>query len=573
MVWRILLVMLSTHICIIKSTKKKTMKVNSIIIRHISGTKSNQIEEFSFDDNDVITIGRSEDSMVQFDSDKEIGVSRNHATLRKGNQEGQFFVEDNNSMNGLLVNEEKISGSKEIFPGDKIQLGLKGPKFEFDLDPRPESSQATELISIAADTEEMSLQETSIVQPSKQKVGIGQETFERAIIVERKKSTINMLAIFGGFILLFSALGYTFKDKLFRSKQLEVIKQEKVIIQKEGLDGVEISKSNSKKIVKIESGWKLVHAMNGDDIFHEYLTYKDEKTGEQYRLPAFIEVEKGVLEPSLNFRKNTQDGEAIASIGGGTGFVVGKDGLIMTTKNVATPWVTPYYFPSRQGILLAVENGKWVMKQIIECPRNWIPANTRLFGREPISGRGVTGETTYLDVVFAKTERRHRGSIATESSEHNLAIVKINMVGNIEPVKFASRDTEVQEGENVLCMGFPSLSPDAVKYTKDQSTQSTRAKIVPSATISDGIISKIIRSSADASLSETKNDIFSFLGDYYQSTLGTSAGNGGGPVFNEKGEVIAIFNTSNTDYQGTVFNYLVPAKYALNLMSTETVIK
>lgn len=545
------------------------MEIKNIIIKHVNGIKLNQIEEFNFNDNDVITLGRSEDSLIRFDSDKELGVSRNHAIIRKGNTPGQFFVEDTKSMNGVLVNEEKINGSREIFPGDNIQLGLKGPKFQFDLDPRPAGSKATELMTITPATEEISI-EPANTPAANAKTGIGKETFERAIVVERKRSMTNFAAILGGLILLVGALGFTFKDTLFPAPQDVIIPPPPPTNE---LDAIEISKQNMKKVVMIETAWKLVHAQNGDDIYHEYLTYVDDATGVTHRLPAFIEVEPGVVEPSLGFRNDVNDGEPISSAGTGTGFVVGKDGLIMTNKHVATPWITPYSFPEQQGILLSFNGKEWIINGLIESPQNWVPSRTTIFGREPISGRGVTGETTYLDVVFGKTEQRHRGSISTVSSEHDLALVKINLTGTVEPVKFASRSSEAQEGENVLCMGFPSLSPDAIKVTKDESSMNNSAKVVPSATLTDGIISKIIRSTSDASLSSSQNDIFNFVGDYYQTTLGSSFGNSGGPVFNKKGEVIGIFTKVRADFTGGRFTYLVPSKYALSLMSTETVIK
>jgi len=545
------------------------MKINNIIIKHISGTKSNQIEEFRFKDNDVITLGRSEECLIRFDSEKEIGVSRNHAIIRKGDTPGQFFVKDNNSMNGVLVNSEKIGGSEEIFPGDTIQLGLKGPKFSFDLDPRPVSNKATQLMHTVAATQELSIEEPHSIVPEV-KQGIGKETFERAIVVERKKSMTNMAAILGGLILVIAALGFTFKDKIFPEPVTKVIN---VIPPDNSQSLTEIVQSNMNKVVSIEVGWKLIHTPTGDEIYHEYMEYVDPSTEQVYNLPVFIEIEPGKIEPSLGLRNNLINGQPIASVGGGTGFVIDKEGYIMTNKHVTSSWKSePYGFSEAQGILFSLQGGQWVEQGLVEAPY-WVPGNTTLFGREPIAGKIITAETTFLDVVFAKTVQRIKASISRESPEHDLAIIKIGTIGDLEPVTLANSNYDALEGQEIMSMGFPGISPDAKKFTKDQSYHNANNfKSAPSPTATQGIISKILNSAQDASLSRT-DDIVSGMGDYYQMTINSGAGHSGGPVFNDEGEVIGVFTAATWDNTGTKFTFSVPIKYVHKLMTTQVVIK
>lgn len=544
------------------------MKINHIIIKHVSGTRSNQQEEFSYEDNEVITLGRSADCMVRFDSDKEIGVSRNHAIIRKGNAPGQFYVEDNKSMNGVLLNGEKISESKEIFPGDSIQLGIKGPKFLFDLDPRPAVNKATQLMGTVAPTQELSIEENPVITPEV-KSGIGKETFERAIIVERKRSMRSIAAILGGLILMIAALGFTFHDSLFPDPIIPPIPDP----IEEGPTLAEIVQSNMNKVVSIETGWKLVHAPTGDEIYHEYTEYTDPSTKQKYNLPVFIELEPGKIEPSLGLRNNISNGKPISSIGTGTGFVIDKDGYIMTNKHVTSSWqMAPYGFNESQGVLFSFQGGKWVNKGLTRAPY-WIPGKTTLFGREPIVGKILTAETTFLDVVFSKTVQRIKATISRESPEHDLAIIKIGSIGDLSPVTLASASYEVLEGQEIMSMGFPGLSPEAKKFTKDQSyVGANNFKSAPSPTAAEGIISKVMNSAQDASLTQT-NDIVSGLGDYYQMTINSGGGNSGGPVFNEEGDVIGVFTASTWDNSGTKFTFSVPVKYIHKLMSTQTVIK
>ncbi|MCB1024650.1 MAG: FHA domain-containing protein, partial [Acidobacteria bacterium] len=56
-------------------------------------------------------------------------VSRAHAEIRY--QNGDFVVVDNNSFNGTLVNERRISSETPLYDNDRIQLGRGGPVLKF----------------------------------------------------------------------------------------------------------------------------------------------------------------------------------------------------------------------------------------------------------------------------------------------------------------------------------------------------------------------------------------------------------------------------------------------------------
>lgn len=58
-------------------------------------------------------------------------VSRRHAKITK--QNGKYVLIDNNSFNGTLLNDKRISTPTELNHNDKIQLGLNGPVFRFHL--------------------------------------------------------------------------------------------------------------------------------------------------------------------------------------------------------------------------------------------------------------------------------------------------------------------------------------------------------------------------------------------------------------------------------------------------------
>ena len=106
--------------------------IERYVIKHIAGSKVNQVEEIPYD-KDELSIGRAAGSAIQYDPEKEIVVSREHGKIVKTSSEPpKFSIIDNNSRNGIFVNKVRVKGSAELQPGDEIQLGLNGPVFSFD---------------------------------------------------------------------------------------------------------------------------------------------------------------------------------------------------------------------------------------------------------------------------------------------------------------------------------------------------------------------------------------------------------------------------------------------------------
>jgi FHA domain len=68
-------------------------------------------------DVDVLTIGRSPHSDLFLD---DVTVSRHHARVLR--DEGGFWVEDLNSLNGTYVNRKRIE-QQRLFDGDELQIG------------------------------------------------------------------------------------------------------------------------------------------------------------------------------------------------------------------------------------------------------------------------------------------------------------------------------------------------------------------------------------------------------------------------------------------------------------------
>ena len=114
----------------------KDVPPNRVIIRHRSGSKAKEIEEFPLTLYQTLTIGRTANSAVKYDPERDDLVSRMHAKIKQDpNDPTRFTIEDLNSRNGTFVNKQRIIGVAMVKPGDVIQLGPDGPAFVFDLDP------------------------------------------------------------------------------------------------------------------------------------------------------------------------------------------------------------------------------------------------------------------------------------------------------------------------------------------------------------------------------------------------------------------------------------------------------
>lgn len=124
-----------------------------IVIRHLSGSKANQVEQIPLKDLHEITIGRDPTSTIAFDQRRDDVVSRRHATIRvEGGDNPVIRIRDLGSSNGTFLNGQPLTGEVEMSPEDVIELGDGGPKFSFDVQPRPANWASRTRVIDAMDT-------------------------------------------------------------------------------------------------------------------------------------------------------------------------------------------------------------------------------------------------------------------------------------------------------------------------------------------------------------------------------------------------------------------------------------
>jgi hypothetical protein len=121
------------------------------VIRHVGGSKIHRVEQFPLDVYSEITLGRSRAATIQFDPVADDAVSRNHAVITVVDGDSpSFALSDLNSSNGTFLNGKRVTGAVELLPTDQIELGQDGPKFVFDVQPRPENLAARTRIIVAS---------------------------------------------------------------------------------------------------------------------------------------------------------------------------------------------------------------------------------------------------------------------------------------------------------------------------------------------------------------------------------------------------------------------------------------
>lgn len=97
------------------------------------------VKQFAIDDGERLVIGRSTEADVVVDN---TAISRQHTAFERRN--GVYFLEDLGSLNGTMVNGEKIDTCVQLFDEDTIEIG------KFRLLPAVEAVQSSSSSSQSA---------------------------------------------------------------------------------------------------------------------------------------------------------------------------------------------------------------------------------------------------------------------------------------------------------------------------------------------------------------------------------------------------------------------------------------
>ncbi len=584
--------------------------MGKVIIKHLSGSRSNQTESFELPIKELV-FGRDPGGQVIFDPIKDDLVGRIHCKITVQNND-QFLLTDLNSRNGTFVNNQKIIDPVQIDAGDTVQLGKGGPQFVFDLDPRPKPApKATRFGDTALEaplTREISTGSGTLssspdkIEPipasmptsDPSRPGIGRNTVERLITQAESNTRKKMINIGSGIIGIIILISGFFS---FQNIQNKAELEQRLAANTENqanklaelkanqrLNAADIFKKYGNSTVLIEASWKLIHIPSGKQLFQQKLCVKENKRKQcAEEMPLYFYC-NGVVEPSLGIDSGIPIGSSGLS---GSGFVVDPKGFILTNRHVGASWHTQYRNFPLPGILLIctdetctktnqVELKAGASDRYVGSLNNWIPSKAKCLGKKPLSGKIVEGRNDYLEVTFPKTQLRIPAHLVRVSDTADVALIKIDVPQELETVPMSSKDDD-SAGDPITVMGYPGVSPHiAVKMdSQDPLNREGEWQTIPDPTVTPGTIGKVI--SGTATISDSVSSVrgyYSEMGDVYQLTVNaTGGGNSGGPVFNDKGNVIGIFTYGRSDQSGINITFAVPIKHGQEIMGIQKVIE
>ncbi|HEX8500421.1 MAG TPA: trypsin-like peptidase domain-containing protein [Pyrinomonadaceae bacterium] len=567
-----------------------------IVLKHLSGSKANQVEEFPLNHVKELILGRDPSSTVKYDPDRDDLVGRQHAKITQDpGDPSQFIVTDLNSRNGTFVNRQRLTGTTRVNPGDVVQLGPGGPEFVFEIEPRPAgSTKATRVAETGPMAPTMPGAPSTRVAPTgggpqqptfpptqpagpPPPQGVGKATVERIVsqnVQQAKKSQGRTFMAVGAavIILVVVVLGgvggffiwrYRSADKAETAGAINRLNEARAADAASApMKAGDVVKNYGKAVVKIDVAWRLVSQQGNGLVYHQYIPYNGR------RVACYVRVNdgspQGKIEPFLTYDSNSNN-VGIGSRHTGSGFAVSSDGFILTNAHVAAAWESNYEFPpdANGGVILQRgPDGKFAIAGLVpEAPRDWVPAHSRQ------DGIAYDGRNDHLDVLFPNSERRLSAKLSAVSQRHDVALIKVDSPGTVPAVEINDNYDTIQAGDTAVVLGYPGISKAVYGIVRSQDALKpfdTKAVEIPDPTVTVGNIGRIYRNQDGTGGIEKQ--MVSVIGDSYQLQINTTGpGNSGGPVFDDHGRVIGIFYAGLSE-GSTAVTFAVPIRYGRELM-------
>jgi len=444
------------------------------IFVHLSGSKRGKTESFT---DSKIGIGTDSSSNLRFNLLTDKNTSPLHAEINL--KDCDYILKDLDSSGGTFVNNRLIE-EVVIHDGDLIEFGDNGPRVRFRI--KAEKGDVCKPFrEMLADSMDLAR------EPHKGRKLITATSFLKNLLTEAFTQSSFKFKLVTLLIFFLTTVGtgtlfYTIYTSLTETtKRVELLEFESAI-------GEKIIKDFSKGICLIQCSFSLVDEVSGKPL------------------------------------KAWNSGRLLTNNLTGTGFIISKNGKVLTNRHVVEPgWNQP-------GNFIPAEPG---LKPRIEVLRAFFP--------------------NVKDPVLLKLEK--------VSEAADVALLSFEPEGiDIPVLELDLSGMDAIEGEPVVLLGYPAgMKALFAKTDPDIAKEISKLPFLEAAQeLSNHHLIKPI--STQGHISDVLNEriIYDAL---------TTVGGSGGPLFNNKGKVIAINYGIFRGFSGA--NFGVPIKYAIELIEDE----
>ena len=270
----------------------------------------------------------------------------------------------------------------------------------------------------------------------------------------------------------------------------------------------------------------IARNLRSDCLLHVSVAFREKASGRLLRYAGLDKQGEPVRDsdgkPVLTLEG---DGPEVTADVFGSGFLVTRDGLVVTNHHVAQPW--------------------WHNNEL---------GNLTL--------QGFQAEISEIRAYFPGDPRAFRGEIVQISPKADLATIRVNMEDlRREPLKIDPRKSAAVPGEPIVSMGYATGIAAILARANDATVQKITAE-------SNDNVSQILGALARPDLIRpliTQGHIGDVSTDKIAFDAQTTSGGSGGPLLNDDGKVIGVTYAILRGFEGS--NLGIPIRLAEPLLA------
>jgi len=259
-------------------------------------------------------------------------------------------------------------------------------------------------------------------------------------------------------------------------------------------------------------------------LLHVVVAFRDKNSGRVIRVTTDANGKPEVDDKGMMSLQTEGTGPPLQLDVFGTGFLVGRDGRLLTNHHVAEPW--------------------WGNKEL-----------------KPLLDRGATAFVVSYTAYFPDASEGIAAEVEQISPDADLATLKLQNAApaHAAVLKLDDRSQASVTGDAVVLIGYPTGIDGILARAGGDVTR----KLAENAQN----VTEIVRQLAAQHLirpTTTQGHIGDVLKDKIVYDAATTSGGSGGPLFNREGKVIGVNFAILTDFGGS--NLAVPVRYADGLV-------